>query len=140
MVRPNVKWRHSSEELKRAYKQERRGEIKIMILALWKISEGSSIKSISETIGYAYNAVHSWLKIYNNYGLQGLIAKKIRKKGGGKCRLSDEQVIEIRKMYRSGELPTINEAIKYVENHYKITYSHCGLSRILSHARLYENC
>lgn len=139
MIRPNVKWQHSSEELKKAYKQELRGEIKIMILALWRISKGSSIADTSRALGYAYNTVHSWLKSYNSCGLPEPEAKERKKQNDRKRRLTNEEIKKIQEMYRSEELPTIDRVREYVAKNYKITYSYCGLYRILKRMKLDED-
>jgi transposase len=138
MTQANVKWQHSSEELKRLYEEELRDDIKIKIFALWKISEGNSIADTSEMLGYKYNTVHSWAEIYKNHGFQGIKAKKPKEKRGRKCRLSDKQVIKIREMYRSGELPTTRMVREYIAKHYKITYSQPCIHYILKRMKVDE--
>ncbi len=122
-----VKWQHSPEELKGAYRQETDGKIKIRIYALWKMSEGNAAKSVAKSIGYSYNAVLTWLQRYRTQGLSGLKDKEGR---GRKRQISEEGIHELRDLARKGELATLQKSRILIEGGYDINYSVSGLWRL----------
>lgn len=71
------------------YKNERRGLIKIRLLAMYQLQQGHSLADVSQFIGDTDQSIKEWVSWYAKGGLSNLLSKSFTR--GRRKKLSAEQ-------------------------------------------------
>ncbi|HIK10533.1 MAG TPA: IS630 family transposase [Oscillatoriaceae cyanobacterium M33_DOE_052] len=127
-----VEWKESAEELKKRFRQERSGEQRLRLQAMWYLRQGKELKEVAKLLGLAYRTLPYWVAWYREGGLSELLKRvKGHGKQGRKAKLKPIQQSALRLKVKLGQFRTVWEAVQWVAERWGIDYSYSGL-----HARL----
>lgn len=87
MAKPiTIKIQHTSEELEREVKKTRDGNYRLRVQVILSIVQGKETKKIQQELMISNPTIFSWIKRYNDKGLEGLheICRGGRKEGNPK--------------------------------------------------------
>ena len=73
----------------------------IKVLAVKKVKQGHTRKEIAEELRYSRKTIGKWYKNYEKNGIEGL--KDNYSNNGAECKLSDEQLTELRSIIVDGD-------------------------------------
>ena len=94
----------------------------IRILAVKMVKKGHSRKEVGEVLRYSRKTIGRWYNKYEKKGIDGL--KDDYSNNGAECRLSDEQLIELRQiLVGSDERYNIKKAQRLIKEKYLIDYT-----------------
>lgn len=89
-----ISMKHASyEHMQKLYRETNDANLKIRYLAMLKFMEGFTSLTVAEILSTSDSTVRDWLNRYNKCGLDGLIPQKPK---GAECRLTKEQLEEVR--------------------------------------------
>lgn len=83
-----------AEDFYNPYKNERRGPIKIRLLAMHHLQKGKSLTDVSSFIGEGQETIKQWITWYEQGGMTDLRSKTVNR--GRKKKLSPEQESALR--------------------------------------------
>lgn len=122
------------------YKTERRGPVKIRLLAMHHLQQGHSLSDVSTFIGDTDQVIREWINWYGKGGLPYLQSKSFNR--GRKKKLSPEQEValkeEILKLLaaRSGGRVTGNEIRRHIKNLWGIHFATGSVYTVLRRLNL----
>lgn len=95
----------------------------IRILAVKMVKQGCTRIEVGNYLNVNRQTVGRWVKQYDENGIEGL--EPDYSNCGIKCRLSDEQLVELKKIITNpNEHYTIKKTKKLIENKYGVKYSY----------------
>ena len=114
---------YNDEELKYLDKQLEKykygHKMYIRILAVKMVKKGHSRKEVGEVLRYSRKTIGRWYNKYEKNGIDGL--KDDYSNNGAECRLSNEQLIELRQiLVGSDERYNIKKAQRLIKEKYHI--------------------
>ena len=118
---------YKDEELKYLDKQLEKykygHKMYIRILAVKMVKKGHSRKEVGEVLRYSRKTIGRWYNKYEKNGIDGL--KDDYSNNGAECRLSDEQLIELRQiLVGSDERYNIKKAQRLIKEKYLVDYTY----------------
>lgn len=118
---------YNDEELKYLDKQLEKykygHKMYIRILAVKMVKKGHSRKEVGEVLRYSRKTIGRWYTKYEKNGIDGL--KDDYSNNGAECRLSDEQLIELRQiLVGSDERYNIKKAQRLIKEKYLVDYTY----------------
>jgi transposase len=88
-------------ELQAALRVEPRARGQLRLRALLAVARGEHVPRVAQLWGVAERAVRNWVHGYNRHGVSGLRDRR----GGRRCRLSGEQLEQVRTRLRAEPTP-----------------------------------
>lgn len=115
---------YSYEEIENLMKEyKNNSEVYIRLLFILNLLKNNKIKDIAPILNIHPVTGSTWLKNYNEYGLEGLIPN--HHLSGRKCLLSDNELIEIKaEINKEDSYYSIKDIQKLIKNKYGISYSY----------------
>jgi transposase/uncharacterized membrane protein len=127
MRRLKLDWKESEEELKTLYLKEKDAQNRMRLQGLWLLRQGRQIRDVAAAIGCHPRTVQDWIAWYR----QGGLAEVLRHRHGGhtsqRCRLSQEKIAELKQKAAEGQFRRIQDAVDWVKERYKVTYTWSGM-------------
>jgi transposase len=127
MRRLKLDWKESEEELKTLYLKEKDAQNRMRLQGLWLLRQGRHIRDVAAAIGCHPRTVQDWIAWYR----QGGLAEVLRHRHGGhtsqRCRLSQEKIAELKQKAAEGQFRRIQDAVDWVKERYKVTYTWSGM-------------
>ncbi len=104
-------------------------ESRVKMLRLLKSGHYRSRRSLANVLGYSARQLDRWWKTYQHGGLNALL--KIKKSGGRSERITGEALEALEEEMKQGEIATLEEARRFLEDRFGIHYQGVsGLSRL----------
>lgn len=115
---------YSYEEIENLMKEyKNNSEVYIRLLFILNLLKKNKIKDIAPILNIHPVTGSTWLKNYNEYGLEGLIPN--HHLSGRKCLLSDNELIETKaEINKEDSYYSIKDIQKLIKNKYGISYSY----------------
>jgi transposase len=123
------------------YKSERRGLVKIRLLAMHHLQQGYSLAEVSRFIGDTDQSVKEWVNWYRKGGLSYLQSKSFNR--GRRKKLSSEQeaalkeeILKLQAMHFNGKV-TGNEIRKHISTLWGIHFATGSVYTVLKRLNLF---
>ena len=130
MARPfEVAWQEDEATLYELYKQERDHQNRTRLQALWLLCSGRKLQEVADTLGVHYRTLQSWVDWYRQGGIAEVVAHRHGGEGGTQPLLNQEQAAQLLKKARTGELRSISDGVRWVEE-YGVFYSYWGMRHV----------
>lgn len=131
--RLQVEWQESAKELKRLYQQEKHGERRSRLQALWLLRQGQRIAEVVGVIGVNYRTVQDWVAWYRQGGLKEVV-RRVRgyQVRGRPAYLTPLQQRALVARVQLGDFRTVWEVVRWVEARWGILYGYKGMWELLT--------
>jgi transposase len=93
---------HTTEELKRLFRQEKDSRISTRIRAVYLAQMDKTAPQIANLLGYSRRRIQDWIYAYNKKGLEGLLDSQGR---GTSSKLNTDQLQWLRQRIEEGPVP-----------------------------------
>ena len=131
MARPfEVTWQEDEATLFELYKQETDHQNRTRLQALWLLRSGRKLQEIADILGIHYRTLQSWVAWYRQGGIAEVVAHRHGGAGGPRPLLNQEQEAQLLQKARAGELRSISDGVKWVEEKCGVSYSYWGMRHV----------
>jgi transposase len=122
--------RQQRDELEKRYKQERSRRVADRLHCLILLHDGKNAREVAALLFISQKTVKRWLKVFVNYGLEGLC--RLQYENSGKTSdLSPAQQKEL-EQYLDEQIPgSAKEVMAYLQKQFKLSYSESGVVKLL---------
>jgi transposase len=128
----DVAWQETADELYARFTAEPDVAVRKRVQALWLVRRGHSATSAAETAGVGRRTLTRWLDWYRTGGLRAVLTRVPGHGAQGRTgRLSTDQLATLRAHCASGQVHTYDEARRWVEQQWGVTYSYQGIYAVL---------
>lgn len=131
-----IDWQETASELKERYRKERNSERQTRLHAFWQLRLGKPMKEVAELVGIGYRTLQYWVAWYRHGGLAEVL-KRIKGHGnqGRPAKLNTLEQKALAVKVALGCFRTVWDAIQWVQDRWRISYSYCGLYKQLRRLR-----
>jgi len=126
-----VEWKHSEEELRQLYNQEKHVERRTRYHALWLIRGGRSMKEVAQIVDRHYDTICRWMDWYRDSGLSEVANRLPGQAGGAEPYLKPEQESQLIKRANAGAFRTAREIQQWLKVQFDVDYTHKGVYSLL---------
>lgn len=135
--RLQLEWQESESELKQRYQNEKHGERRARLQALWLLRQGKRVADVVAVIGDHYRTLQEWVAGYR----QGGLAEVLRRVRGHQARgqpayLTPLQQRALVARVKLGDFKTVWEVRRWVEARWGIRYTYSGMWERMTRLRL----
>jgi len=126
-----VNWKHSEEELRQLYNQEKHVERRTRYHALWLIRSGRTMKEVGEIVDRHYDTICRWMDWYRESGLSEVANRLPGQAGGVESYLTAEQEKQLVERANEGAFRTAREVQQWIKAQFDVDYTHKGVYSLL---------
>ena len=126
-----VNWKHSEEELRQLYNQEKHVERRTRYHALWLIRIGRTMKEVGEIVDRHYDTICRWMDWYRESGLSEVANRLPGQAGGVESYLTAEQEKQLVERANEGAFRTAREVQQWIKAQFNVDYTHKGVYSLL---------
>lgn len=126
-----VEWKHSEEELRQLYNQEKHVERRTRYHALWLIRSGRTMKEVGQIVDRHYDTICRWMDWYRESGLLEITHRLPGQAGGAGSYLTAEQEAQLIERANDGAFRTAREIQHWIQEKFKVAYTHKGVYSLL---------
>jgi len=126
-----VEWKHSEEELRHRYNQEKHVERRTRYQALWLIRGGRTMREVSEIVDRHYDTICRWMDWYRESGLSEVANRLPGQAGGVESYLTPEQETQLVKRANEGAFRTAREIQHWLNEQFGVGYTYKGVYSLL---------
>lgn len=126
-----VEWKHSEEDLRRLYNQEKHVERRTRYHALWLIRAGRTMSEVSEIVDRHYDTICRWMDWYRDSGLSEITTRLPGQAGGAESYLTPEQEAHLVRRANEGAFRTAREIQQWLKEQFDVDYTHKGVYSLL---------
>ena len=123
-----IDWQETASELKKRYRKEHNAERQTRLHAFWQLRLGNTLKEVAELADIGYRILQDWVAWYRHGGLAEVL-KRIKGHGhqGRPANLNALQQKALAAKVALGCFRTVWDAIRWVQDRWKVRYSYTGL-------------
>jgi putative transposase len=121
----------TAEALRRAYRAESDGAVRMRLHGLWLLRSGGSVGAVAATVGVHYRTVQRWVRWYE---AGGLAAVRAHRQGGAgpHPRLTAAQQEQVAAAVATGRFRAAAEIRQWVAETFGVPYTEGGMSTLLA--------
>jgi transposase len=121
----------TAEGLRRAYRGEADGAVRMRLHGLWLLRSGRSVGAVAATVGVHYRTVQRWVRWYE---AGGLAAVRVHRQGGAgpQPRLTAEQQQQLAAEVATGRFRSAAEIGAWIQTTCGVSYRPGGLATLLA--------
>jgi transposase len=122
-----IEWQKSEAELEQRYRQEKNGQRRSRLHALWRLRRGDSMEEVSELLSVSYRSLQRWLAWYRQGGVAEVLLRTPGHGGGLSAQLDEAQLAELRAKVDSGVFHTAQEVADWIQQRRGVDYTVGGI-------------
>jgi putative transposase len=122
-MRLRIDWQEDEAELYRLYRQERNGQRKTRLQALWLLRQGKTLQQASQVLGLSSRNLYRWLDWYRQGGLSQVLSRQHGGDHGEKGFLNNEQKEALIAQAEQQGFATAHEAGGWMEKELGVHYA-----------------
>jgi transposase len=134
--RLEIEWRDTAESLKGRYQAEKDIQKRRRLHALWLLRQGRTMTEVASIIGVHYRTVQDWIGWYRQGGVEEVLAHRHGGHSAQKRRLTAEQESELKGKADAGEIRSISDGMKWVQERFQVTYTYWGMRHVFHRLKL----
>lgn len=128
-LRTPLVWRQTRRQLRRAYREEPRAEVRTRLHLLWLLREGWSLAKAAAVVGVTERSGRTWVGWYRHGGLEAIRAHHQGNPQGRLPYLRGAQAEALLEQVQEGRMGSIAQVRAWVEEHFGVHYSYGGMWR-----------
>jgi transposase len=121
----------TAEALRRAYRAEADGAVRMRLHGLWRLRDGRSVGEVAHTVGVHYRTVQRWVRWYE---AGGRAAVRAHRQGGAgpQPRLTAEQQQQVATEVATGRFRSAAEIGAWIGTTFGVVYRAGGVTSLLA--------
>ena len=137
MARPiRIEWQDDADSLGKRYQAETDLQNRRRLHALWLVRQGRTMADVAGILGVHERTVQEWIAWYRQGGVAGVLEHRHGGHSGRESWLSPEQEAELKGKADAGEIRSIADGVRWVQEAYQVTSTYWGMRYVFSRLQL----
>ena len=124
-------WQEDEVTLRQHDRDERAGELRPRLQALWLLRQGRRLREVAPLVGVHYRTVQQWVAWYRQGGVAEVRRHRSGGRQGGLRRLTAAQEAALVAHAAAEGFTTVGEVAAWVERQWGIHYTYWGMRHVV---------
>jgi transposase len=134
--RLEIEWHEDATSLLERYKKEKDKQKSKRLHGLCLLRQAYKLEEVAEIMGVHYRTLQKWVSWYRQGGVEAVLSHRHGEKGGPQRQLSPSQEAELKAKADAGEISSIADGVKWVQEKHQVTYSYWGMRHVFHRLKL----